>query len=141
MAIHTTNYTNTFIEVANDCPVKTAELPLQKKEEKTIATLQLEMIIDSPYKYTSDEVLFSVFAERNKIHQKDFATEKERFFSKGQPCFRASPLPKRYGWGVHSNAEGRIAVYAVESEEYKRLTADKDLMHTKAMNSTRNKMP
>nr|WP_281349931.1 DUF6157 family protein [Paenibacillus tengchongensis] len=39
-------------------------------------------------------------------------------FAKKHPCLRASMLPKRYGWGVHFNGEGRIALYAMESPEY-----------------------
>ena len=44
------------------------------------------------------------------------------FFAKPHPCLRASPLPKRYGWGVHYDAHGRIALYAMESEDYRRLS-------------------
>jgi hypothetical protein len=33
----TTNYYNTFIEVAEDCPIKTGEAPPQKVKEKTVA--------------------------------------------------------------------------------------------------------
>jgi hypothetical protein len=32
--IHTTNYFNTFIEVAEDCPVIVAEVPPQKEEKQ-----------------------------------------------------------------------------------------------------------
>jgi hypothetical protein len=135
--MHTTNYHNTFIAVAEDCPVKAAEIPPQK-DEKTVAGLQFEMIIDNPYKYTSDDVIFQVFALRNKISGKaSLDAEREKFFSKGQPCFRSSPLTKRYGWGVHSDAKGRIAIYAMESAEYKKLAKDKSLQHVRAMRSKR----
>ena len=42
---------------------------------------------------------------------------------------------KRYGWGVHNNAEGKIAIFAADSEEYQRLAADKTLAHVKGMRS------
>ncbi len=29
----------------------------------------------------------------------------QTFFSKGQPCLRASDLGKKYGWGIHSDSE------------------------------------
>jgi hypothetical protein len=48
--MHTTNYINTFIQIAEDCPVTTAEVPPLKGDEKTIANLHFEMIIDNPYK-------------------------------------------------------------------------------------------
>jgi len=44
---------------------------------------------------------------------------------------------KRYGWGVHSDSNGRIALYAVESDEYAKLSKDKNLKHLKAMRSKR----
>src|SRR5690606_39462496 len=40
------------------------------------------------------------------------------FFQKSRPCFRASPLPKTHGWGIHFDHQGRAALYAVESNEY-----------------------
>lgn len=133
----TTNYYNTFIEVADDCPVKIAEVPPQKGEEKTVARIQFEMLKDNPYKHTSDDVLFHVHATKNNVARKDAERAREQFFAKDQPCFRSSPLTKRYGWGVHSDAEGRIAIFAVESKEYAKLTKDKNLDHLKAMRSRR----
>lgn len=135
--LKTTNYCSTFIEVADDCPVKMAKVPPQKggKDTKTVAALQFEMIKDNPYRHTSDDVLFRVYAIRNRTSGKNVQKERERFFSKGQPCFRSSPLVKRYGWGVHSDSKGRIALYAVESSEYEKLSKDKNLKHLKAMRS------
>ncbi|WP_309237962.1 DUF6157 family protein [Streptomyces albidus (ex Kaewkla and Franco 2022)] len=43
------------------------------------------------------------------------------FLSKPRPCLRASPLPKKYGFGLHFDDEGRVALCPVESEEYMRL--------------------
>ncbi|MEJ7677002.1 MAG: DUF6157 family protein [Segetibacter sp.] len=63
--------------------------------------------------------------------------KEKKFFSKGQPCFRSSPLPKRYGWGVHSDHEGKMAIFAVESDEYKNFLKDKNLKHLKAMRTKR----
>lgn len=134
----TTNYYNTFIEVADDCPTHVAEVPPVKEDKRTAANIQFEMIFSNPYQYTSDDVLFQVFAEKNSITANAVTGEREKFFSKGQPCFRSSPLTKRYGWGVHSNAEGKIAVYAAGSDEYKKLAGDKNLKHYKAMRSKRD---
>ncbi|QCR22682.1 DUF6157 family protein [Pontibacter sp. SGAir0037] len=133
----TTNYYNTFIQVAEDCPVQAAEMPPQKKEDKTVATLQFEMIYNNPYAYTSDDVLFGVYAAKNKISSLALEEEREKYFSKGQACFRSSPLGKRYGWGIHSNAEGKVAIYAIDSDEYKKLSEDISLKNIKAMRSKR----
>lgn len=133
--MHTTNYFDSFIAVAEDCPVNKAEVPPVKGDNKTVANLQFEMIIDNPYKYTSDDVIFKVHALRNGIGTAAQKAEREKFFSKGQPCLRSSPLTKRYGWGVHSNAEGKVAIYAIDSSEYKKMITDKRLAHTKGMRS------
>jgi hypothetical protein len=129
-----TNYFNTFIEVAADCPANTAEVPPVNKKP-TVANIQFEMITNNPYKHTSDDVIFSVHAFKNNIDQKKQKKERQEFFSKGQACMRCSPLAKRYGWGVHSNDKGKIAIYAVESAEYKKFCSDSKLSHTKAMRS------
>jgi hypothetical protein len=133
--MHSTNYFNTFIRVADDCPVHAAETPVPKNDKPTVASMQYEMLAKHPYKYTSDEVIFSIHARRNGIESN--ATQRAAFFSKGQPCMRSSPLTKRYGWGVHSNAEGKIAIFAVESTDYKKLAKDSRLVQTKGMRSSR----
>ncbi|MGC4232892.1 MAG: DUF6157 family protein [Niabella sp.] len=134
---HTTNYTNTFIEVAEDCPVAIAEVPRSKGSEKTAALLQYEMIAKHPYKYTSDDVLFLVYAEKNDLTQAELEKAREMFFSKGQPCFRASPLTKRYGFGVHADEKGKIALYGRETDAYKKLAAAPGIKKLKAMRSSR----
>lgn len=135
--MHTTNYFNTLIEIADDCPVSSGEVPPVKGNKKSIANLQFEMVKAHPYKFNSDDVLFTVFATRNNIPEAALEEERHRFFSKGQPCLRASPLTKSYGWGVHCDAEGRIALYSVDSEEYQRLLADESVVKKKAMRSKR----
>jgi hypothetical protein len=108
MKTHTTNYLNTFIEVADDCPATIGEIPPTKGDSKTVANIQFEMVSKNPYQYTSDDVLFQVFADKNDLTESEYKTAREQFFSKGQPCFRASPLTKRYGWGVHNDQDGKI---------------------------------
>ncbi|GGM94136.1 hypothetical protein GCM10010967_29160 [Dyadobacter beijingensis] len=136
MKVHTTNYENTLIEVADDCPATAGEVPPVKGDVKTVANMQFEMISKNPYKFTSDDVLFQVFAERKDLTESELEEARRQFFSKGQACLRASPLTKRYGWGVHSDQEGKIALYACDSPEYKKLK-DSDLKTVKAMKSSR----
>jgi hypothetical protein len=135
--MHTTNYYDTFIQIADDSPATSAEIPAVKGDNKTIANIQFDMLIDEPYKYTSDDVVFGTYARKNGISKSKEAEEREAFFSKGQPCLRASPLTKRYGWGIHSNAEGKVAIYAAGTGEYTRLAADSNLKQLKAMRSKR----
>lgn len=137
MKTHTTNYYDTFIEIADDSPTGKAEIPPQKGDKKTAANIQFELINKNPYKYSSDDVLFQVFAEKKELLEEEYPTAREEFFSKGQPCFRASPLTKRYGWGLHSDSEGKIALFAAGTTEYKNLKNTPNLKVLKAMKSSR----
>lgn len=137
MKTHTTNYTNAFITIADDCPVDFGEVPPVKGDKKTVANIQYDMISKHPYKYTSDDVLFQVFAEKNDLHKNELKEARAAFFSKGQPCLRASALTKRYGWGVHSDKDGKVALYGSETPEYKQFKTDSKLEVVKAMKSAR----
>lgn len=134
--MHTTNYTNTFIDVADDCKAADGVVPPQK-QAPTVARLQYDLIAGHPYRYTSDDVLFAVHAERNHIDPEELEARRAEFFSKGQACLRASPLGKTYGWGIHHDGEGRVAIYPRGSDEYKRLRADGSLKQLKAMRSAK----
>jgi hypothetical protein len=136
--MHTTNYVNTFIEVADDCPTSTAELPPQKADKETVATLHFSKIYEHPYRYTSDDVIFGTHAVRNDIPREEMKEARTVFFSKGQACLRCSPLGKRYGWGIHHDEHGKVALYPMESAEYKKFIKDKALAHVKAMRSKRS---
>ena len=133
--MHTTNYTNTFIAVAEDCPATRAEIPPIKDGKPSVAALQFGMMYKHPYKYTSDDVLFTIFAERNEVPAEERREAREQFFSKGQACLRASPLGKRYGWGIHCDGKSKVALIAMESAGYRKFQKDKSLTQVKAMRS------
>ncbi|GAB3332993.1 DUF6157 family protein [Larkinella ripae] len=137
MKVHTTNYTDTFIAVADDCPAVAGEVPPVKGDAKSVANLQFELLSKNPYRFTSDDVLFQVYAERNDLTESEWEAARAQFFSKGQPCFRASPLTKRYGWGLHSDKEGKIALFSRASDAYETLKKDPSLNVVKAMSSKR----
>lgn len=137
MKTHTTNYQNTFIEVADDCPATSGEMPPVKGDKQTIGNVQFDLLYEHPYEHTSDDVIFATYAIRNGLKKSELKAAREEFFSKGQPCMRTSPLTKRYGWGVHSDDKGKIAIYPMDSPEYKKFAKDKTLQHTKAMKTSR----
>ncbi|KAA6440409.1 hypothetical protein FEM33_07370 [Dyadobacter flavalbus] len=137
MKIHPTNYTNTFIEVAEDCPAAKGEVPPMKGNAETVAGIQHDMISKNPYKYTSDDILFRVYAKRNDLTESELEEARKQFFSKGQPCLRASPLTKRYGWGIHCDQNGKVAMYGNETDEYNRFINDKEIKTIKAMKSAK----
>lgn len=137
MKVHSTNYKDTFIAVADDCPVTKGEIPPTKGDTKTVAGMQFEMVSKNPYRFTSDDVFFQIFADRNDLTANEYNAAREQFFSKGQPCFRASPLTKKYGWGVHSDPDGKIAIYGRETEEYENFLKNQSLKVIKAMKSSK----
>jgi hypothetical protein len=133
----TTNYVDTFISVAPDCSAFAPEQPPANPAKPTVAALQFELIAEHPYRFTSDDVLFTVHATRAGVAESDLEAERERFSSKGQPCLRASALGKRYGWGTHHDAEGRVALYGVGTAEYEDFASRTDLVQKAAMRSSR----
>jgi hypothetical protein len=141
--MHTTNYVDTFIAVADDSSATSASVP-PERATPSVAELTFRMIAENPYVYTSDDVIFGVFAERKGIPAHELADARAAFFSKGQPCLRSSDLGKRYGWGVHSDDEGRVALVAIGSEQYTALASGTTLdgvpiTVTRAMRSARAK--
>ncbi len=134
---HTTNYYNTFIEVAPDYELGSFQIPVAKNDKKTIAIMQYEMLAKNPYRFTSDDVLFQVYADKNELTKAEYATARAAFFSKGQACLRASPLTKKQGFGIHANAEGKIALVGLGTKEYDALLANKMVNKVKAMRSSK----
>lgn len=135
--IHTTNYLDTFIEVAEDTKASRGTKPTAKSDKKTVAELQYELIANNPYKFTSDDVLFQVFAQRNDLTKAEQKKAREEFFSKGQPCLRASPLTKTYGFGVHCDSQGKVALYGVETAGYQKFLTDARVKKVKAMRTSK----
>jgi hypothetical protein len=136
MKIHSTNYFDTFIEVAEDTKADFGTVP-PTKEKKTVAEMQYELVAKNPYKFSSDDIFFQVFADRNDLTKAEYEKAREQFFSKGQPCFRASPLTKTYGFGIHCDKNGKVALYGMETEEYQSFLTDTKIKKVKAMKSSK----
>lgn len=120
--MHTTNYINTFIKVAEDCPVDHATPPPARKTPSVSERTYL-MLKDAPYQHTSDDILFSVFADRKNIPKNVRPKEREAFFAKAQACMRASDLGKKYGFGTHHDHVGKVALVPMESATYRELSS------------------
>lgn len=132
-----TNYTGSFIQVADDCAAGAAEPPPAGGKAPTVAALQYALISEHPYEFTSDDVLFEVFRIRQDLPAESLDEARAAFFAKGQACLRASPLGKRYGWGIHHDADSRVALVPLGSDEYRKLAADPNVKQLKAMRSKR----
>lgn len=138
------DYVDTFIALADDSTAAEGTAPPSRKGDPSVAARTFAMIAEHPYRFTSGDVIFTVFADRRGIAEGERAAARNAFYSQGQACLRASPLGKRYGWGIHADADGRIALVGVESAEYadfvsgRRLRASgAPLTITKAMRSSR----
>lgn len=135
--VKSTNYYDTLIEVAEDTKATSGIEPPLRGAKKSVANYEFEILSGNPYVYTSDDVIFNVYALRSDLPKQGLEKEREAFFSKGRPCFRSSPLTKNYGWGIHSNSEGKIAIYSVDSEKYRSFLNDSACTKKKAMRSSK----
>ncbi len=117
--------TDTFVLAAPDCPMSCGAVPVPRGVAPTVAVLQHELLSARPYTLTLEDLMFAVHVRREGLSKADAkpraAAIRAVLFGKPYPCMRASPLPKKYGWGVHHDASGRIALYGAETPEYRRL--------------------
>lgn len=120
-------YTETFIQIAPDSEAAASVVPESNRTPKPTHIIQYELLSQKPYHYTHDDLVFAVYVIRQGISDEELEERGEQiraeFFQKGHPCLRASALTKKYGWGAHYDLDGKIALYAVDSEEYKHFAA------------------
>jgi uncharacterized protein DUF6157 len=128
---------DTFIEVAEDCPAVRGKVPPTRAGRATKAAIEYELMASEPYTLTEEDVAFRTRVVMRDIPEADWSAERERFLSQEKPRLRVSALAKRYGWGIHIDSQGRVALVPVESAEYQRLAADPALRHVRAFRSKR----
>lgn len=139
------NYYDTFIEVAADCPTERGLIPPEKKNGKSKPGIEYELIANHPYRYTQEEILFETYVRHKELSEEEIAAGgddlRRAFFGKPQACMRASMLPKKYGWGLHFDSEGRVAIVPRESAEYDRMANGEDdrLRRLKALRNSRKR--
>ncbi len=123
-------YTNTFIQIPPDSPAISAIVPEVKGESKTVPVLEFELLSSHPYTFTNEELIFEVHVRRLGLSEADVRERRQELwdalFSKPHACMRASSLTKRYGWGVHYDERGKMALVALGSDGYERLARDAD---------------
>lgn len=137
------NPLNQFIEIAPDCVLKAAVAPQEKKGKPTIAAIEYELLRNQPYVYTLAEMKFATFVKHKQIAAAELDAHRQQlrdgFFAKPYACMRASPLTRQYGWGAHYDELGRIAIYPVESKEYRRFVNDRSVVKFSAMRGKRKR--
>jgi hypothetical protein len=135
------NYYDAFIRLAPDSTTTRGTVPPARGETKTIPVIEYELLAAKPYFYTQEELQFAVHVEREGITPAQLKAKRKQlwaeFFGKPRACLRCSSLPKKYGWGLHFDKEGRIALVAVESAAYKKFSGSKSFKVVPAMNSKR----
>ena len=112
------DYTSTFLTVAPDTSAVAGVEPVGS----TVAASTFSLVASSPYSLRSSDVIFRVWASRHGVSP-DSPADWAAFYATPHACLRSSDLGKRYGWGIHADADGRLAVYAVGSSEYAALAA------------------
>lgn len=136
------DYYRTLIAVADDCPATVAVEPPPRGGRQTVAELQYGMLAGRPHVLTQQDVLFGTWLSRQDLPEEPSEQERARlrreFFARSQACLRASPLPKKYGWGLLFDTEGRVALCAVDSPGYRELVDGRGGVRVlKAMRSRR----
>lgn len=133
-------YVNTFIAVAPDCPVPGPVEPPAVAARPSVARVQYDVLRASPGMLTEEEVLAWSGPDlrgQADVTDEELARVVEGIDSRPHACLRTSPLPKRYGWGLHYDSEGRITLHGVGTDEYAAMSQDPALVQLVAMRSRR----
>ncbi len=135
------NYINTFIAVSPDTKAKVGSVPIARGGKRSIAQIEHELIANHPYEFTQEEVQFSVYIERAGITTAQLDAKRRElwsdFFSRPMACMRTSPLARSYGWGLHFDRDGKVALIPMESPKYRKLSGSRSIEQTRAMRSKR----
>lgn len=135
------NPCNQFIQIAPDCTARTAIVPQDRGQRRSIASIEYQLLSSKPYGYTLEELKFATHVQHKQIPPAVLQAQRqqlwEAYFVKPCACMRASPLTKKYGWGAHYDQHGRIAIYAVESKAYGGFVQDKKMKKYSALRSRR----
>lgn len=102
--------------------------------------MQYELLADHPFELTQEDVLFQTWLTRQVMRPTkvmEVARIRQQFFSRPQPCLRSSPLPKQYGFGLHFDERGRVAICPMESREYAALLTGRKVRVLRALRSSR----
>lgn len=102
----------------------------------TITRLQFEMVMEAPYEFTAEDMIFAASGAGQAVADlpdEEHSEATAAYFAKPQAFLRTSPLPKQYGWGIHHDEQGRVALFAVGSPVYRDFAADPELKQIKAL--------
>ena len=135
--MHSTNYYNSLITVAPDCKATYGIAPKENPDKLSIANYHFFLINQHAGEWDSDELIFQTYARRNDLLPTEYASAKAQFFAKGQACLLCSPLCKTHGWGIYSDAQGKITLIDSASEAYEKMLQDESIKKIPAMRSSK----
>lgn len=110
---------NAFITISEDSDVDRSIIPGPKR---TIAKIKYEILIENPYKFTERQLFYEVHV----VHRKRNDLKIDSY------QIKRSPLVQKFGWGIHADNEGRLALVAKESSIYSKLIANDNIKKIKA---------
>lgn len=128
------SYTNAFITLAPDCPITVGQVP---RQPMSIAGLEHALLLGFPYRYTSPDLIFEVQQRHKNVQDAELPAFRAWLLAKLRPCMRLSMLPKRWGWGIHFDELGRMAIYGAETSDYRHFAKRLDLRVMSARPSQR----
>jgi hypothetical protein len=99
---------NVLIQIAEDSLVDEGVIP-EKKE--TIVFVQYDELSKNPYRYTEDEF-------QQQVH---YVRRGKKGLKIDKYDLRRSRLCKEYGWGIHIDRVGRVALVGCETQKYRDL--------------------
>ena len=124
-----------LITPAPDCRAPGARVP-PARATPSRATIEYDLLVAAPY--TLDHKAFSHAVHVAVARAAGRPAQSfEDFHAKGQPCMRASPLTKSYGWAAHYDDRGRLALLDPAGADFARLAADPAQPRAAALRSRR----
>ena len=114
----------TLITVAEKCPANHGMEPSTNRAEKTVTMHYHDLFIENPYCFTYEQAKREVHENRRgktdlKLNSYDM---------------RRSELCKVWGWGVHQDKNGKLALVGCETDEYRRSPRNPIVQKVKALN-------
>jgi hypothetical protein len=111
-----------LMRVAENCPVRKGTEPPDDRKSKTISRIKFEVLSENPYKFTEYEFFFHVhYVIRKKTNLKIQSYILQRV-----------ALARKWGWGIHRDGNGKLALVGCETDKYRQLADDPSVKKTKA---------
>jgi len=106
---------NSLITIASSS-LPYSKKPVSKNQKITVTTTLFDVLINHPYQYKQSEVFYEVHITRLKKDPNSLKMESYKL--------QRSELCSLWGWGIHGDSKGRLALIPVESKKYVELVTN-----------------